>query len=746
MPTIYPLAENTPFSHSNQNWPKNLSGSAGWKFHLNVTDPNHQQEISDWFKQKGVAHKIGRNSGQAGKEITAYIGSRDNLDKITEEVYSKFGDKLLPQSQNSEVFKEGLEVKPNIFARFDVAIAKEKVPGMKETKENLKWTSYGKKGTPYLANLGWAREQSDELHDIARNHLAQDYGEFFTGSKNVSPASSTITSPPIARSPVVTQQNVSPTQVESKPKVPDSSVTEKAVEKAKEQKKSNVANKKDPKLAELEKLKRMNRNLEKQNLLTDEQKQKRISNISVSDNRNTARDVIRGENTPLRKQLESMAWDLGQGELEAGRSKAQQLQKTGRKAPLQSKSYDIPREEILKRLDERAASNNLTVSHSPSRSPRVLTTNRNIPKLNIPKPNNLIEMTEWEDPESFMGNKIVRSINDNPDTDMRRKLIGLAEKAVNESNIGKVNKTDKKGLPEHLEDTYESEFKSEERPLPWKDPTRRFNAEEKIDVDSYGTPIYDRSGLSPSIRRKEGWNNGLGLKAQPKSVEPSIVKGKEREVLSKKSMVIPNESNTARLHRQQRYVDTHVDKSISYMRGGVFAAGAIGAGIGRYMAGEGEGEKAAGTGMGLVVGLTGAAIVGSDIKQEMINNKAKLFHTLSDLDSKPFFVVEDGLEERAAAQNVKTDKHVKPFKRSKLPAGEKALESIEIPRSKIDITKQTAKREAMRAFHEANSASLYKGKNAAMLAATALLAAGAGLAFNTADKSSGLNSKRGNRI
>ena len=249
MPTSYPLAEDTPLSHSNQNWPKNLSGSAGWKFHLNVTDPNHQQEISDWFKQRGVAHKIGRNSGQAGKEMTAYIGSRDNLDKITEEVYSKFGDKLLPQSQNSEVFKEGLEVKPNIFARFDVAIAKEKVRTMGSTKENLEWTSYGKKGTPYYASLGPIRQQTDEQHELARRILAERYGEFFSGSKNVSPASSTITSPPTARSPVVTQQNVSPasstitspptarspvvtqqnvspTQVESKPKVPDSSVTE----------------------------------------------------------------------------------------------------------------------------------------------------------------------------------------------------------------------------------------------------------------------------------------------------------------------------------------------------------------------------------------------------------------------------------------------------------------------------------------------------------------------------------------
>ena len=726
MPTIYPLAENTPFSHSNQNWPKNLSGSAGWKFHLNVTDPNHQQEISDWFKQKGVAHKIGRNSGQAGKEITAYIGSRDNLDKITEEVYSKFGDKLLPQSQNSEVFKEGLEVKPNIFARFDVAIAKEKVPGMKETKENLKWTSYGKKGTPYLANLGWAREQSDKLHDIARNHLAQDYGEFFTGSKNVSPASSTITSPPTARSPVVTQQNVSPTQVESKPKVPDSSVTEKAVEKAKEQKKSNVANKKDPELAELEKLKRMNQNLEKQNLLTDEQKQKRISNISVSDNRNTARDVIRGENTPARQQLESVAWQLKKGEeeaIESSRSRAERLERTPRKAPFQSKSFNVPSEQILKRLDERAASNNLAANPPPDRNSGILAIGQDIPR---PK-KNLIEMTQWED----------------SDTDMRRKLIGLGEKAVNEGNVGKVNKTDKIGLPENLEETYESEFEQKMVP-PWKDPSNR--------------EFYDKRGMSPSEKQKieEGkvkynYESEKVKIVEPLAIDRPIEQIKEREILSKKNMLIPNEKNknTHLLSRQQRYVDTHMDKSISYMRGGVFAAGAIGAGIGRYMAGEGDGEKAAGTGMGMAIGLTGAAIVSSDIKQEMINNKAKLFNALSDLDEKPFFAIEGGLEElkeKAAAFNVRTEKHVKPFKRSKLPEGVTPPESIEIPRAKIDITKQTAKREAMRAFHEANSASFYKGKNAAMLAATALLAAGAGLAFNTADKSSGLNSKRGNRI
>ena len=362
--------------------------------------------------------------------------------------------------------------------------------------------------------------------------------------------------------------------------------------------------------------------------------------------------------------------------------------------------------------------------------------------------------------------------------------------------------------------------------------------------------------------------------------------------------------------RQQRFMATNEAKSLSYIRGGVFAAGAIGAGIGRHMAGEGEGEKTAGTGMGMAIGLTGAGIVSNDIKKELKNNRTNLDRVLR-LTEDPSYYPFEGAPSRSTSvtrnetkikkelnlgenltyeseefnslrdrHRVRTERNLPPSiapsdapKIGQLPAPPAPppaaapppapaatppapaatlaapaaapapttlapatlapatltppaptatlapaaltppaltpappataalrpatlapaaltppaptatppaptapapanniykniapldaprieipidpaneigkIRDVVMPRTKIDITKQTAKREAMRAFHEANSASFYKGKNAAMLAATALLAAGAGLAFNTADKSSGLNSKRGNRI
>lgn len=294
--------------------------------------------------------------------------------------------------------------------------------------------------------------------------------------------------------------------------------------------------------------------------------------------------------------------------------------------------------------------------------------------------------------------------------------------------------------------------------------------------------------------------------------------------------------------RQQRFMATNEAKSLSYMRGGIFAAGAIGAGIGRYMAGEGEGEKTAGTGMGMVIGLTGVGIISNDIKKELKNNRANLDKVLRLTEDPSYYPFERAplasatknetkikkelnlgenltyeSEEFNSLRNrhrVRTERNLPPsiapsdapkigelapspgplptktiarrsanspqvsqdpvVAASTAPASPPQAKTIVgniappdapriempidpaneigkirdavMPRTKIDITKQTAKREAMRAFHEANSASFYKGKNAAMLAATALLATGAGLAFNTADKSSGLNSKRGNRI
>ena len=72
-------------------WDKIKANSEGWKLHLSTDSP---EEVSAIVKEMGYRHKVGHNSGQTGKDLTVYIGSRDDAMRAAEEIKARAGSLL----------------------------------------------------------------------------------------------------------------------------------------------------------------------------------------------------------------------------------------------------------------------------------------------------------------------------------------------------------------------------------------------------------------------------------------------------------------------------------------------------------------------------------------------------------------------------------------------------------------------------------------------------------------------------
>jgi hypothetical protein len=103
----------------------------GWKLHLTT---KNKVSISKYLKDKGYVHKIGKNAGQAGKDITIYVGKKDDAIRIAKEINKDIGNLL--DNPTGDVLLTDVIVDGKVMGRFD-------------PRDN-KFHQYGGRGFPYL--------------------------------------------------------------------------------------------------------------------------------------------------------------------------------------------------------------------------------------------------------------------------------------------------------------------------------------------------------------------------------------------------------------------------------------------------------------------------------------------------------------------------------------------------------------------------------------------------------------------
>ena len=145
----------------------------GWKLHLNPV-PGSEQAISDYLKEKGIPHKVGQNSGQAGKGITVYVGARDAANAAAADLNSKFTDVL--KDAEGDALVDDTPIAGKVWGRFDAPNSSE-------------FHQYGESGVPFLAeDMGQLNFVEDreaylpEAYKRADGALRKKYGTYYTGT------------------------------------------------------------------------------------------------------------------------------------------------------------------------------------------------------------------------------------------------------------------------------------------------------------------------------------------------------------------------------------------------------------------------------------------------------------------------------------------------------------------------------------------------------------------------------------
>jgi hypothetical protein len=143
-------------------------GGAGWKLHL-ATD--HPEEISATLKKLGIKHKVGSAGGQEGKDLTAYIGSRDKANEIAKHLNERHGHQL--KDPHGETLADDTNLGGKVMGRFDAG------------KNDKEFHQYGSQGVPHLMEHAdpFNPVAPDKARDAATKRLEEKYGEHFTGSK-----------------------------------------------------------------------------------------------------------------------------------------------------------------------------------------------------------------------------------------------------------------------------------------------------------------------------------------------------------------------------------------------------------------------------------------------------------------------------------------------------------------------------------------------------------------------------------
>ncbi len=177
-----------------QNAEKTEESMEGWKVHLNVDYKNldHVNEVNtvlDELRTSGslAQYKIGQGggveSGQPGKEATVYIGSFDDMIKISEVLEARLGHILLPHSESDETARDDVLVTEKIAARFSNY--------QSQPKDGPRMLQYGPHGVPLLEEVvnasRWGGQNITEEEAMARSVevLKGQYGSFFGGSGEI---------------------------------------------------------------------------------------------------------------------------------------------------------------------------------------------------------------------------------------------------------------------------------------------------------------------------------------------------------------------------------------------------------------------------------------------------------------------------------------------------------------------------------------------------------------------------------
>jgi hypothetical protein len=148
------------------NRPAGLRDTDGWKLHIGTAGMSPQQvsRLIGELRKTGQQAKTDRNSGQTGKDITVYVGSRADAERVARQLSPFTTGRIYGDAANDDI-----ELAPGVGARFDVAGDRD-------------FHQYGRGGVPILRDLiEFGKPFSDEAIRRSEATLAQRYGEFFTG-------------------------------------------------------------------------------------------------------------------------------------------------------------------------------------------------------------------------------------------------------------------------------------------------------------------------------------------------------------------------------------------------------------------------------------------------------------------------------------------------------------------------------------------------------------------------------------
>lgn len=159
------------------------SKAAGWKIHLsfkvNDDSVSKLEEILNSFDKDTIpSFKIGRNSGQEGKDATIYVGSADNRNLVVNKIQNEFGKYLTEVGEDAK-FDDKIHSK-GIAYRFDIG-------GV-----DSYFHQYGHNGLPASSEdikntFGMSKDERTkvfiESSKKSEKILEKKYGTFFTGTK-----------------------------------------------------------------------------------------------------------------------------------------------------------------------------------------------------------------------------------------------------------------------------------------------------------------------------------------------------------------------------------------------------------------------------------------------------------------------------------------------------------------------------------------------------------------------------------
>jgi len=155
-----------PWEMTDAEW-KGYAG--GWKLHLSTKNP---EAVSEELKKLGLRHKVGRGSGQTGKDLTVYVGSKDAADAAANAIVGKTGALLDPP--HGDALIDDILFNPKVAGRFNIH----------DTPLTGEFHQYGAKGIPFLQEDmdPFNKRPSDESFARADKRLRERYGVFYTGT------------------------------------------------------------------------------------------------------------------------------------------------------------------------------------------------------------------------------------------------------------------------------------------------------------------------------------------------------------------------------------------------------------------------------------------------------------------------------------------------------------------------------------------------------------------------------------